>query len=96
MYLCVKAKCAAERFSVVGRDCHILARTDLTDVGRKVNGEPLMSSKAECISIFPSFEAERDDSHPNQVATVDPLKALRNHCFHTLKKSTYLMQLFPK
>jgi hypothetical protein len=47
VYLCVKAKLAGERFSIVGRDGHVLARTDLADVGRKVNGEPLMSSKAE-------------------------------------------------
>jgi len=46
-HLCVKAKCATERFSIVSRDGHILSRTDLADIGRKVNGVPLVSSKAE-------------------------------------------------
>jgi hypothetical protein len=47
MYLCVKSKLAGERFSIVGRDGHVLARTDLADISRKVNSEPLVSSKAE-------------------------------------------------
>lgn len=47
LHLCVKAKSATEGFPVVSSDGHILTRTDLADVGRKVDGEPLMSSKAE-------------------------------------------------
>jgi hypothetical protein len=43
-----------------------------------------MSSEAKRISILTSFEAERNDSHPHQVASVDTLKALGNHSFNSL------------
>ena len=47
LHRCVEAKSASEGFPVVGRDSHVLARTDLADVGGEVNGVPLMSSNAE-------------------------------------------------
>jgi hypothetical protein len=46
-YLCVKAEGASERLPVVSCDSHILARTDLTEVGGEFNVEPLMSCKAK-------------------------------------------------
>ena len=91
MYLSVKAKGAGEGFPIVGCDSHILARTDLAEVGREVDAVPLMPSKAERISILTSFEAERNDSHPHQIASVDALKTLGNHSFNSLKIMSYQM-----
>jgi hypothetical protein len=89
MYLSVKAKGAGEGFPIFGRDSHILARTDLTEVGREVDAVLLMPSKAERISILTSFEAERNDSHPHQIASVDTLETLGNHSFDSLKTMPY-------
>jgi hypothetical protein len=44
-----------------------------------------MSSKAKWVGILTSLEAERNDSHTHQVASVDTLKALSDHSFNTLK-----------
>lgn len=85
MYLCVKAKSTSEGFPVVGCDGNVLPGTDLADVGREVNGVPLVSSKAKWVGILTSLEAERNDSHTHQVASVDTLKALSDHSFNTLK-----------
>jgi hypothetical protein len=46
-YLCIEAEGASERFPIVGRDSHIMARMDLTEVGREFNVVPLMSCKAK-------------------------------------------------
>jgi hypothetical protein len=81
LHLSVKAKGAGEGFPIFGRDSHILARTDLTEVGREVDAVLLMPSKAKRISILTSFEAERNDSHPHQIASVDTLETLGNHSF---------------
>ena len=56
----------------------------LVDAGREMDGVALVSIKAEWICILASFEAERNDSHPHQVASVDTLEALGNHCLDTL------------
>lgn len=47
IYLSVKAKDASERFPIVGSNSHILAGTDLTEVGREIDAVPLMSSEAK-------------------------------------------------
>lgn len=47
LHLSVKANDASERFPIVGSNSHILAGTDLTEVGREIDAVPLMSSEAK-------------------------------------------------
>jgi hypothetical protein len=46
-YLCIEAEGASEGLPIVSSDSHILARMDLTEVGREFNVVPLMSCKAK-------------------------------------------------
>lgn len=85
-YLSVKAKGAVERFSIIRRDCDILTWLYLAYVAWEANGVTLMSGEAKCLSIFPGLETKRNNTHANQIATVDSLKALRYYSSYSLRK----------
>lgn len=94
VYLGVEAGFACESLASVGCDRDVLSRPNLADVAREINGESFVSRQPESFSVLAFLEAQRNDSHSNQVASVNPLKALRNHRFHSLPAKTVLPDCF--
>lgn len=83
-YLSVKAGRTRKWLATVSHDSDILARFYLTHIAWEINAVTLMTSQAKSLCIFPRLKAERNYSHAHQIAAMNPLKALGNHCFHTL------------
>lgn len=49
-----------------------------------VDGESLCPGQSQGVSGLSPHVLERNNAHPHQVTTVDPLVALRDHCLDAL------------
>ena len=84
-YLSVKVDCASERLSIVGSNGNILSRSYLLYICREVNRVEFVTRQSQWVCIFTGLKTQRNDSHFNQVASVNPLKTLCYHNFNALE-----------
>ena len=64
-YLCVKARCACERFASISLYSDILSRPNLAYFIWKVDCVPLMTCQAQCVCVLAWLETQGNDTHSN-------------------------------
>jgi hypothetical protein len=75
-----------ELLASAGGHIEWLADLELAAVGGNVEG--LLSGEAERLSVLPGEELKREDTHANEVGSVDALVRLSNDCLDTLEVRT--------
>jgi len=83
LWVGVEATCDSELLAAVGCHDDILVDLELATLG--VDVELFLAGKSMGVSTLSSLELKRQDSHADEVASVDSLVALGNHSFDTLK-----------
>lgn len=72
-----------ERLATVGLNLNVLANLELSSL--HVNIELFFTRKSMGVSVFTSFELHREDTHTNEVGSMDSLVTLSNDSLHTLE-----------
>lgn len=86
LWVGIKSTGHRDLLTTLGGYHNILANLKLTALS--INREFLFASEAVRVCVLALFELKREDSHADQVASVDSLVALSNHSLDTLEVRT--------
>ena len=86
LWVSVKSACNSEGLAALGLDVNILVNLKVAFL--HVNIELLGTVKAESLSVLTILELEGEDSHTNEVGSVDSLVRLSNDSTDTLEVGT--------